>query len=174
MQAGLAALLLPVCVWVAGRQVRPPAAVALLAVGQLALHGAYSILMACPTPGGGQAGLTIAGHAGHGATEMAVHCATAGAPGRQVLGGASMLAFHAVATVATAVAVGGAERLIWWVRDELAVRPAPPHPAPVVMGPEPAPAPWRVAGPAPAMYLRARPTHRGPPPAFRALGALPS
>ena len=175
MLAGLAALLPPACVWVAGRQVRPLAAGAVIAIGQVLLHGAYSVLMSCPTPGKSPTELSIAGHAGHGATEMAVHCGAAtGAAGRLVLGGASMLVFHAVAIAATAAAVGGAERLVWWVRDELAARLTPPHPALVVVRRERALAAWRVDGPVPALHLRARPTRRGPPWGRLALGASPS
>ena len=169
MLAGLGVLLLPACVWVAGRQVRPWTAGLLLACGQAVLHWAFSFLMACPTVATGTT-LIGSGHAGHGSTAMAVHCAAMAPPGRPLLGGASMLVFHAVATVLTAVVVGGAERLVWWVRREITARLTPPAPSLAVTRPVRALLLWGFLAPAQALHLRAQPARRGPPPRLVAFG----
>lgn len=171
MLAGMGVLLLPACVWVAGWQVRPWAAVLLLACGQAALHGAFSVLMACAPSTDSLA--TVAAHAGHGAA-VAVHCAPMAETGRPLLGGASMAAFHALATVLTAIGVGAAERLVWWVRREIAGRLAVPAPSLGVSRPGRALPARGFLAPARALHLRAPRARRGPPATLLASGASPS
>lgn len=168
--AGSAVLLLPVGVLAAGRQVRAPAAGVLLAAGQGVLHLAYSFLMGCTAVAAAPASGAPAGHAQHAA---AAYCAATATPGRPVLGGVSMLVLHAVATVLTAIAVGAAERLVWWVRRQVAARLAPSRPAPVPRRPRPLLV-GRLGALPVALHLRARPTRRGPPRTSLLLGVQPS
>lgn len=174
MLAGLGALLLPPCVWAAGRRLNPWVAVGLLAAGQAVLHGAFSVLMACrAAPAAMLVPHGHGMHAGHDVTTTAMHCAAMTDAGRPLLGGASMLVFHALATVLTAAGVCAAERLLWWVRREVTTRLAPPTPALVL--PRRGPAfPVHRAARVTALHLRVPPARRGPPRPLVAHGALPS
>lgn len=175
MLAGLGALLLPPCVGAAGRRLRPWVAAALLSGGQVALHAAFSVLMACRTTPATMLVPDVHGtHAGHGATTMATHCVAMAEQGRPLLGGASMLVFHALATVLTAAGVCAAERLLWWVRREVTTRLTAPAPlAPLPRRGPALPVPDRFT-PATALHLRLPPARRGPPRALVAHGASPS
>jgi len=169
MLGGLALLLLPAGVWASGRRLHPVTAGAFLAAGQAGLHAAFSVLMGCAPPGAGATAVTLAGHAGHaghGAATMVMHCAAG--PARPGTGDAAMLAFHAVATLATALVVGGARRLARWWADELTACLAPARP---LVGPRPrGTTPWRAGVVTGALHLRAQATRRGPPRAPAGLG----
>lgn len=168
MLAVLAVVLLPACVWTTGRRVGSLAAIALLAAGQVALHGAFSVLMGCAEPNPGIESMTIVGHAGHGSASMVMNCAGADAATTgHATGGAAMLAFHAVATLATAFLACGAQRLARWLMSSLMAWPPPARPVVVPR----APAPWRPGTGAVAPHVRAGATRRGPPRAPAALGA---
>ena len=168
MLAGLSLLLLPAGVWTAGRRLSPVAAGAFLAVGQAGLHAAFRVLMTCPAPGPDLTTITLPGHAGHGSGPMVMHCAGTSAPTGHA-GGASMFAFHAVATLATVLIVGGAQRLAGWLADGLTARLAP-APRPLVVARARTAAPWRPGVVTGAAHLRAKATRRGPPRPLAGLG----
>ncbi len=107
------------------RTLGPVGAVALLGVGQLALHSAFSLFtsMAC------MSGPPSAHHAG-----TAMQCTAADAGSAQpLLGGSTMLVLHVAATLAAALVIVGADRALWWLAAWL--RPLVDSAAPVVVVP---------------------------------------
>ncbi|MCF4121692.1 hypothetical protein L1785_11935 [Antribacter sp. KLBMP9083] len=119
--AGLTVLLLPVASAVTRTQVRWPAGLALAGVGQFLLHHAFQVLgdAGCTTGPAVAGATTASAHLGHGApgapalvaADVAASCS---AHGVGVGWGMSMIAGHAVATVATVGLLVGVERGIWW------------------------------------------------------------
>lgn len=187
--AALTSLVLAVCVALAGRRLGVVAVTAVLGVGQLVLHHAFTVLAAtgCAASAGPagatdpHAGHTAAQHAGHLAgqtTDHAAHLAgqTTAHAGQAVgtlacadphgvavplLGASAMLVLHVVATVLTALVVAGGDRALHWLLAWL--RPRVVVPAPVVVPAVGTPATPVVAGaPHRAPWSRAHP-RRGPP-----------
>jgi len=149
----LTALVLAAAVVLTARRLGPVGAVALLGVGQLAVHSAFSLFtsMAC------MSGPTSAHHAG-----MAMSCTAADAGSAQpLLGGSAMLVLHVAATLAAALVIVGADRALWWPAAWL--RPLVDSAAPVVVVPRaalptPVEAPWTWDE-----WWRAVVPRRGPP-----------
>jgi len=155
----LVALSLPVTVLVAGRRITWPAALAVLAVGQLVLHHAFAVVGSC-----GAVAPDAGVHAHHGATAhlTAQACGGGAVAADALVDGRSMLAWHVMATVLTALAVAGAERGAVHVAAVLA--PLLRVPAELV-----APVLVRVlprddsSAPVATLHLRGAPSRRGPP-----------
>ncbi|MBO3086141.1 hypothetical protein [Cellulomonas fengjieae] len=155
----LAAVVLAAAVVLTGRRVGPVGAVALLGVGQLAVHSVFSLVtsMACLPAA------TLAGHQHHPGMAMPSQAACAADPAlaQPVLGVSAMLLLHAVATLVVALVVVGTDRALWWLAAWL--RPLVGGPAPVVVVPRPSlPAPAEVPGPVTTRWRDVVPL-RGPP-----------
>lgn len=153
----LVAVSSPVTVLLCGRRVTRGVALAVLAVGQLALHGAFTVVGSCAT-----SGPAAGAHAHHGGAHLQHVCAT-GAGSLTGSSAGAMVAWHVVATVVTALLVAGAERgfpLVAGVLTALFRAPAALV-APVLARLLPAGEPdARVA----TLHLRGAPARRGPPP----------
>ena len=144
----LTAVALAAAVVVTAQRLAPAGALALLGVGQLAVHSSFSLFttMACLPGPGDQAALF--GHAHHGGMVMQTQAAcTAADPGlaQPVLGASAMLVLHVAATVAAAVVLAGADRALWWLAAWLSpligiAAPAATVPRPSL--PTPAEVPW--------------------------------
>ena len=154
--ATLTAVVLAAAVVLTARRLGPVGAVALLGVGQLAVHSSFSLVtsMTC---------LPATVHAHHPGMVMGPQAAcTAVDPLAQpVLGSSAMLVLHAVATVVAALVLVGADRALWWLAAWL--RPLLGLPAPVVAVVRPSlPAPVEVPWSRHAWWRDAVPL-RGPP-----------
>ncbi|UJP39285.1 hypothetical protein [Cellulomonas palmilytica] len=154
----LVALSLPVTVLVCGRPVGRVVALAVLGVGQLLLHGAFSVVGSC-----GASVVDVGAHAHHGGTHLQHACAAGvDAAGGSLVSGSGMLAWHVLATLATALVVAGVERGVRHVAAVLAplFRAPAALVAPVLVRMLPADEPdLRVA----SLHLRGTPARRGPP-----------
>ncbi len=152
----MAALTLPVTVVLTGRRVNGAVALAVLGSGQLLLHGAFGALTAC---GSVPALASGAGHLAHGmpagpalaACSHATHAAPTGVP---------MLVLHAVATLAAAALLAGADRSLWRLLAKAVPRLATPA-VPVWCG---GPGVVSADPVLSALHLRRTPSRRGPPP----------
>ncbi|WP_433478794.1 hypothetical protein ACQPZP_18180 [Spirillospora sp. CA-142024] len=146
---GAGAVVGTLCVGLAGRMMSFPRILAVVGWAQLAFHLAFALAGSSP------------------AHHMEPAAVPAAPPGLAM--GPSMLAGHAVAAVAAAILLSGAEHAVWWlfgavfaiVLVRVAIRPASPHRPP-----------WRVvvaADPAPRLgVLLARAvSRRGPPVVLR-------
>ena len=156
--AALTALVLAAAVVLTGRRLGPVGAVALLGVGQLAVHSAFSLVtsVACLPDGTGVA----VGHVHHAGMQMPA-CSAVAPSIPAALGSSAMLVLHVVATLAAALVIVGADRALWWLAAWL--RPLVGGPAPAVVVPQPAvPAapeiPWSVHA-----WWRDVAPRRGPP-----------
>lgn len=187
----LTSLVLAVCVALAGRRLGVVAVTAVLGVGQLVLHHAFTVLgaTACvagpsATAGDPHAGHTAAehaalatapgaGHAGHAVGQVVDHaahtgqavgtvaCADPHGVAAPLLGASAMLVLHVVATVLTALVVAGGDRALHWLIAWLRPRVVVPAPLVVPAG-APLVGPVVDASPHRAPWARAHP-RRGPP-----------
>jgi hypothetical protein len=114
----LVAVALAACVALTGRRIGFPAAVALLAAGQLALHGVFSAFgtAGCTAlvPTGVHAHMDHAAHAAYLAT---AGCGSAAADATllPVLGAWAMVVAHGLAALACALVVAGAHGALMWL-----------------------------------------------------------
>ena len=143
----LTALVLAAAVVLTARRLGPVGAVALLGVGQLAVHSAFSLFTSMTCMSGPMDEAALFGHAHHAGMVMQSQavCTGAGAASRPLLGGSAMLVLHVAATVVVALAAVGADRALWWLAAWL--RPLVGGAAPVVVVPRgvlptPADVPW--------------------------------
>jgi hypothetical protein len=157
----LTAVVLAAAVALTARRLGPVGAVALLGVGQLAVHSAFSLVasMAC------MPATVHAHHPGMAMGPQAV-CTAAGTVAQPVLGASAMLVLHVVATLVAALVLVGADRALWWLAAWL--RPLLGRPAPVAVVvrpsvPTPVEIPWsRHAWWRDAVPLRGPPTWQQP------------
>jgi hypothetical protein len=160
----LTAIVLAAAVVLTGRRLGPVGAVALLGVGQLAVHSSFSLFtsMACMPGATDQAALF--GHEHHPGMVMQSQTAcTAVDPGlaQPLLGASAMLVLHVVATLLAALVLVGADRALWWLAAWL--RPLVGGPATVVVVPRPSlPTPAEVPWSGHAWWRDVVPL-RGPP-----------
>lgn len=160
----LVALALPVTVLVCGRRVGRLAALGVLGVGQVLLHGAFSAVGSCAS-----SGVDVGAHAHHGVAGVAHACAGATT---SAVDGWGMAAWHVLVTLATALAVAGLDRAVAHVGAVLAplFRRPVALVAPVVARLLPAD---ETSAPAAALHLRGTPPRRGPPGSARTSTGTP-
>lgn len=161
----LTALMLAAAVVLTARRLGVAGALALLGVGQLAVHSSFSLFtsMACTAGPTGEAALF--GHLHHAGMVMQspTGCSTAdgGGVSQPLLGGSAMLVLHVVATVVAALVIVGADRALWWLAAWL--RPLVGIGGPVVVVPRPSlPTPAEVPWSATSWWRDVVPL-RGPP-----------
>jgi len=124
----LGAVVLALCVALLGRRLGVASSVALLGVGQVALHGAFSVFetAGCNTlvPSGAHAHMDHAAHAAYLAT---AGCGSAAAHATllPMLGAWAMVVAHAAAVVLCALVIAGADRALMWLVAWLGPRLGP-------------------------------------------------
>ena len=137
----LTAVALAAAALVTARRLAPAGALALLGVGQLAVHSSFSLFtsMAC-TPGaaGSPGSAALLGHEHHPGMVMPLQAACSAVDtgvAQPLLGASAMLVLHVVATVVAALVIVGADRALWWLAAWL--RPLVGGPATVAVIPRP-------------------------------------
>jgi hypothetical protein len=134
----LTALVLAAAVVVTGRRLGRVGALALLGVGQVAVHSSFSLFTSMACMPGPTDEAALFGHVHHAGMVMQsqVACTSADAGVSQpLLGGSAMLVLHLVATVVAALVIAGADRALWWLAAWL--RPLVGTAEPVVVVPRP-------------------------------------
>ncbi|WP_421742844.1 hypothetical protein [Cellulomonas sp.] len=141
----LTALALAAAVVLTARRLGPAGALALLGVGQLAVHSSFSLFstVAClPGPA------SLQGHVHHPGMVMATQASCTPADVTLVqplLGAPAMLVLHVAASVVAALVLVGADRALWWLAAWLSPLLGTTEPAAVVPRaslPTPAEVPW--------------------------------
>jgi hypothetical protein len=159
--AALTALALAAAVVLTARRVGPLGVLALLGVGQLAVHSAFSLFttMSCLPTSAVQGGSLA--HQHHPGMVMGPSAACTAVDVQPLLGSSSMLGLHVAAAVVAALVLAGADRALWWLAAWLSPLFGTSEPAVVVPLPS-LPTPADVPVPGRARWRDTVPL-RGPP-----------